>query len=148
MDTVDVRMLITIGYKLFSILVPITFDDYEPTDDRIDWAIDPSSNAYTILAFLGEHPGTGFSPKEIHEATDLPRGSIGTTLSRLEERGLVRHKEPYWAIDRQGIATYEAVLTSLETVEGVTTYDWDDHDPSDYRIGLDAVSQTDENDGD
>lgn len=120
--------------------MPVQFDEYEATDADIEWALDPESNAYAILAVLARNPETGYTPKEIHEATDVPRGSVGTTLKRLENRGLLRHKEPYWAIDRAGIETYEAVLTSLQTTENATTYDWGEADPADYRIGLDAVT--------
>jgi len=83
----------------------------------------------------------GFTPSEVREATDLPRGSVGTTLRRLAKRGHVRHKEPYWAIDDAGIEAYETVLTSVRTVEDSTPYDWADTDPDAYRIGLDAVQE-------
>lgn len=121
--------------------MPVKFDEYEAASEDIDWAVDPDSNAYVILSFLAEHPETGFSPGEIHEAIDIPRGSVGTTLRRLEKRGLVRHKEPYWAAHDRGIEAYEAVLRSLEAVETSTTYDWGDADPAEYRIGLDAASE-------
>lgn len=119
--------------------MPVRFDEYEATTDATEWAVDPDSNAYTILTFLAQHPETGFAPKEIHEATELPRGSVGTTLRRLEERGLVRHKEPYWAVSKRGIDAYETILISVQTVEATTTYDWGNQDPDDYRIGLEAV---------
>lgn len=128
--------------------MPVKFDEYDAASEEVDWAIDPDSNAYAILSLLAEHPETGFSPAEIHEATDLPRGSVGTTLRRLEKRGLVRHKEPYWAVDSQGIEAYEAVLQSLAAVEPSTTYDWGDAEPESYRIGLDAATEeTDANRG-
>jgi len=121
--------------------MPVKFDEYEATSDEGGSAITPDSNTYTILAFLADHPDVGFTPSEIHEETGLPRGSVGTTLRRLAQRGLVRHKEPYWAVDEAGIAAYEAVLTSVQTVEATTTYDWEDTDPDRYRIGLDAVQE-------
>ena len=105
--------------------MPVKFDDHEASGDDVV-ALDPE---------------TGFSPEEIHEATGIPRGSVETTLRRLEERDLVRRKEPYWAVDRRSIETYEAVLTSVRAVERSTTYDWGEADPADYRIGLDAVSE-------
>lgn len=121
--------------------MPVKFDEYEAASEDLDWAVDPSSNAYAILSFLAEYPETGFTPAEIHEASEIPRGSVGTTLRRLDDRGLVRHKEPYWAVDSRGIEAYEAVLRSLEAVETSTTYEWGDADPAAYRIGLDAASE-------
>lgn len=126
--------------------MPVKFDEYAAASEDFDWAIDPDSNAYAILSFLAEHPATGFSPAEIHEATDIPRGSVGTTLRRLEERGLVRHKQPYWAVDSRGLEAYEAVLRSLEAVEPSTTYDWGDAEPESFRVGLDAVSEESDDD--
>lgn len=120
--------------------MPVHFEEYEAANTGTERVIDAESNAYAILAFLAQHPETGYKPKEIHEATDVPRGSVGTTLQRLETRGLLRHKEPYWAIDKDGIAAYEAVLTSLQTAENATAYDWGEDDPENYRIGLDAVT--------
>lgn len=82
----------------------IRFDEYEPTAGRIDLA--EGTNAHAILSFLAEDPELGYAPKEIHEATGVRRGSVGSTLSRLEAHGLVRHKGDYWAIaadDRLGV---------------------------------------------
>ncbi|WP_353633791.1 helix-turn-helix domain-containing protein [Halobacterium sp. NMX12-1] len=81
----------------------VRFDDYDPDDGRID--VSDGTNAHTILSFLAENPDIGFTPKEIHEQTGVPRGSVGSTLARLEEHGLVRHKGDYWAVaedDRLG----------------------------------------------
>jgi hypothetical protein len=121
--------------------MPVKFDEYEAGSDAGGTAVAPDSNVYTVLAFLADHPGVGFTPSEIHEETGLPRGSVGTTLRRLAQRGLLRHKEPYWAIDETGVAAYEAVLASAQTVETTTSYDWEDTDPDRYRIGLDAVRE-------
>lgn len=74
--------------------MPVHFDEYESSDADIE--ID--SNAGQILQFLAKHPEKGYRPAEIYEALDLARGSVSPTLKRLEDRGLVRHKEPYWAI--------------------------------------------------
>lgn len=127
--------------------MPIDFSEYEGVTDVAGGAIDPDSNAYRILAFLASNPDLGFTPKEIHRETGIPRGSVGTTLSRLEERGLVRHKEPYWAADPRGIEAYEAVLSGLRVVEASTTYEWGDADPASYRVGLESVSSGARDDG-
>jgi len=68
--------------------VPVEFEDHRESrdGDDLDWTLCEGSNAHTILSFLAEHPEQGFTPKEIHEATGVTRGSVGKTLQRLEER--------------------------------------------------------------
>jgi DNA-binding MarR family transcriptional regulator len=76
--------------------VPIDIDRFEEgSPPRRDTE---RTNAETVLAFLADSPDKAFTPKEIYEATDVPRGSVGVVLSRLEDRGLVRHRGDYWAI--------------------------------------------------
>ncbi|ESS07959.1 MAG: putative transcriptional regulator [uncultured archaeon A07HN63] len=97
--------------------MPVDFKTYDPDDDR-SLQLTDGSNAHTILEFLADHPEQGFTPKEISETTDVPRGSVGTTLSRLHDRGLVRHKEPYWAIgDDDRLASYGAMVNGLAAAE-------------------------------
>ena len=96
-------------------------------DKEFDWTLREGSSAHKTLAFLSEYPNQGFTPKEIHAATDVTRGSVGTTLQRLKDRQLVRHSEPYWTIgDDDRVATYLSIVSSLETVsqrEGTEDYD-------------------------
>lgn len=97
--------------------MPVDFKSYDP-DDHQSLQLTEGTNAHTILGFLTDHPEQGFTPKEISEATDVPRGSVGTTLSRLQDRGLVRHKEPYWAIgDDDRLASYGAMIHGLAAAE-------------------------------
>lgn len=60
--------------------------------------IEEGTNAEKTLNFLLKNPDKAFARKEIMEATGIENGSIGVTLSRLKERGLVRHKGNYWAL--------------------------------------------------
>jgi MarR family transcriptional regulator, temperature-dependent positive regulator of motility len=95
--------------------MPVDFERYEPDAGDGGLRLTEGSNAYAILRFLADNPGTGFTPKEIAEGTALPRGSVGTTLTRLEERDLVRHKEPYWAIGEDDrLAAYASMLHGLD----------------------------------
>lgn len=88
--------------------MPVLFDEYNGEKGRMD--LSEGTNAHTILVFLAENPDHGYTPQEIAESTGVNRGSVGPTLSRLEDRDLVRHKGEFWAIgedDRlaaQGIA--------------------------------------------
>jgi hypothetical protein len=109
--------------------MPVEFRRYRESadEDDFDWQIREGSNAHVILSFLAAHPEQGFTPKEIHEATGVTRGSVGKTLQRLAERQLVRHAEPYWAIgDDDRIGAYLGMLSSLDAVaerEGTEDYD-------------------------
>lgn len=88
--------------------MPVQFDEYDGETGRMN--LSEGTNAHTILAFLAEHPSQGYTPKEIAASTGINRGSVGPTLSRLEDRDLVRHKGEVWAIGKddrlaaQGIA--------------------------------------------
>ena len=96
--------------------MPVQFDSYDEDVGRID--LSEGSNARTILSFLAEHPEQGFTPSEIHDAIDVPYGSIGPTLSRLEKRGLVQHKAPYWALGHEDhLATYARMHSTIEAIE-------------------------------
>lgn len=109
--------------------MPVEFKDYQESTDNeeFDWTLREGSNAHKILAFLSEYPEQGFTPKEIHEATGVNRGSVGKTLQRLKERQLVRHAEPYWAIGEDDrVDTYLGMVSSLEAVverEGTEAYE-------------------------
>lgn len=103
--------------------MPIEFDSYDPEQGRLD--LSEGTNARTVLSFLAAHPESGFTPKEIHEATGIPRGSVSPTLQRLREWELVRHKGEYWAIaedDRLG--AYAAMVEGVETTSERHGDDW------------------------
>lgn len=73
----------------------IDIEEFESADEA---ALGGRTNAERVLAFLAERGNKAFRQTEIAEGADVERGSIGPVLSRLEERGLVRHKGVYWAI--------------------------------------------------
>lgn len=92
--------------------MPISIDrfDESPTD-ILD--LQEGTQPYRILRFLAEHDDQAFTQTELHEATGITRGSVGAVLSRLEDRGLVRHKGRYWAIgDDDRLASYAAQTTA------------------------------------
>lgn len=108
--------------------MPVEFEPYDPDDGGPRLELSEDSNAYKILSFLAGHPETGFTPREVSEETDVPRNSVGVTLSRLEERDLVRHKEPYWAIgDDDRLASYAGMLHGTRAAaERFGDEDWGD----------------------
>mgnify|MGYP000182784560 FL=1 len=77
--------------------MPINIDRFEDeSEDVLD--VQEGTQPHTILTFLAANDEQAFTQTEIHQATDIPRGSVGVVLSRLEDRGLVRHRGRYWAI--------------------------------------------------
>ena len=103
--------------------MPVDFESYDPSRGRID--LDEGTNAHRILTFLVDHAGVGFTPKEIHRATGVARGSVGPSLRRLAEHGFVRHKGEYWAAaDDDRLASLASVALSIDAVEGRYGADW------------------------
>ena len=75
--------------------MPIDLNEFEKSDEE---ELTRKTNADRVLRFLSENPDKAFTQSEIRESTGVKRGSISVVLSRLEDRGLVRHKGNYWAI--------------------------------------------------
>ncbi|GAA0720950.1 transcription initiation factor IIE alpha subunit [Halorubrum trapanicum] len=88
--------------------MPIGIDAF---DDEPEAALDvaPGTQPYRVLAFLAGHDDQAFTQTEIHEETGIKRGSVGAVLSRLADRGLVRHRGRYWAIaEDERLASFAA----------------------------------------
>jgi len=51
-----------------------------------------------IVLFLDEHDDRAWKAATIAERLGLETDAVSAILSRLKERGLVRHKRPYWTI--------------------------------------------------
>lgn len=66
--------------------MPIDLHEHNP-DDGID--IRPGTNKAAIIKLLYRETNLGYTPAEIREALDLPRGTTPTTLSRLHDDGLI-----------------------------------------------------------
>ena len=50
------------------------------------------------MLFLDKHDDRAWKAATIAERLGLETDGVSAILSRLKERGLVRHKRPYWAI--------------------------------------------------
>ena len=97
--------------------MPIDIDRFEESpEDNLRGS--GETNAERILRFLSSNDSQAFTPKEIHEKTGVARGSVGVVLSRLQERGLVRHRGDYWAIKAD--ADIETTLGSLASARAMT----------------------------
>jgi predicted transcriptional regulator len=92
--------------------MPIDIETFETSsEDRLQNS--GETNADRVMRFLAEHPDHAFTQSEIRDATDVKAGSISVVLSRLEDRGLVRHKGNYWALgEDDDVAAYTSILES------------------------------------
>jgi DNA-binding IclR family transcriptional regulator len=101
--------------------MPISIDQFdEGPEDALD--LEEGTQPYRTLRFLAEHDKQAFTQTEIHEATDIPRGSVGAVLSRLEDRGLVRHRGRYWAIAEDDRLAAYAAQTQASSVSATDDY--------------------------
>lgn len=92
--------------------MPIDMETFEASpEDHLQHS--GETNADRVMRFLAAHPDQAFTQSEICEATDVKAGSISVVLSRLEDRGLVRHKGNYWALGEvDDVAAYASMLES------------------------------------
>lgn len=104
--------------------MPVDFESYHPTDLPSE-----DTNGRRILEYLADNPELGFRPSELADEIDIPRGSVGTTLRRLESRGFVRHKGDYWAINAEAYDAQTASAIGLETVAEAFAGDYYDENP-------------------
>jgi predicted nucleotidyltransferase len=104
--------------------MPIDIDRFEDAEALRD---PPTSER--VIRFLIEHDDSAYTRGEIADAIDANPETVGTNLTRLKNRGLVRHREPYWAVtdDRERAINAlrdhydDAVLTDL-----LGTEDWNE----------------------
>lgn len=112
-----------IQHKYNAVTTPVDFETHTPGGTRVD--LSEGTNARIILEFLLANRGVGYTPGELAEETDIARGSVGPTLQRLEDAGLVRHKEPYWAAaEDDRLAAAAASMLGLEAVGSRYSDDW------------------------
>lgn len=95
--------------------MPVPIDQLDDAPEAV-LRVTEGSQPYRILHFLAEHPAQAFTQTELHEATGIKQNSVGVVLSRLEDRGLVRHTGRYWAIgDDDRLAAYAAQQAASST---------------------------------
>jgi predicted transcriptional regulator of viral defense system len=78
--------------------MPIEREEFEKSPDG-RMSVGSETNADAVLTFLSDNSDKAYTLDEIHEATGVKKGSLGTVLSRLRERGLVKHRGKYWTIE-------------------------------------------------
>ncbi|MDY6774566.1 MAG: MarR family transcriptional regulator [Halobacteria archaeon] len=72
--------------------------DIERFENETEDGLRESTNAEKVIRFLAENNGKAWKQSVIAERADVNPNSVGSVLSRLQDKGLVRHKGEYWAI--------------------------------------------------
>lgn len=71
------------------------------------------TNAERVMRFLAANSDRAFTQSEIRDETGVKAGSISVVLSRLEDRGLARHRGNYWALgEDEEVAAYTNIAES------------------------------------
>ncbi|ELZ16657.1 MULTISPECIES: helix-turn-helix domain-containing protein [Natrinema] len=73
----------------------IDIDEFENADDD---EFEERNDTERIVLFLDENDDRAWKAATIADQLELDTDAVSAILSRLKERGLVRHKRPYWAI--------------------------------------------------
>jgi hypothetical protein len=110
-----------IKYKKYVLIhVPVPRDQFQTIDEGSEVAdLEADTTQGAIYNFLADHPDTAFRQREIIEAVDVPPGSVSPTLTRLEERDLVEHRDRYWAIQDDTQATDSATPCSTPDTDRI-----------------------------
>ena len=117
--------------------MPIDIDRFEQ-DAEEELRSGGRTNAEKILSFLAAHPERAYTPKEIHEATDVARGSVGVVLSRLEDRGYVRHRGEYWAV--ADVEDVDKTISAMATARAATDR-FGPEDPEEWGPGVESEDE-------
>jgi len=88
-----------------------------------------------VVAHLYAHRDKAFTRSEIADAIDADTNTVGTALSRLKHRDLVRHRGVYWAIatDLDRVEDAYALRDISDHLDGedggIDPEQWDDAAP-------------------
>ena len=106
--------------------MPVRIDEFESGDLPSGPSVPEQ-----VLAYLYANRDKAFTRSEIATGIDEDPNTVGTALSRLKQRDLVRHKGEYWAItdDLDRVADAYDLLTVTERLDeeddGIDPDEWD-----------------------
>lgn len=112
--------------------MPVTIEEFESGD-----LPDGPSVPEQVLSYLHANRDRAFTRSEIATGIDEDPNAVGTALSRLKQRDLVRHKGQYWAItaDLERVKdayTLHAISERLDEKDGgINPEEWDAAAPDD-----------------
>lgn len=105
--------------------MPVSIDDFESGN-----LPNRASVPERVVRYLSDRRDKAFTRSEIATAIDEDPNTVGTALSRLKDRDLVRHKGEYWAIvaDRDRVAAAYDLHTATDRLNeadgGIDPDEW------------------------
>lgn len=96
--------------------MPILLEDHDA-----DLNLRPGTTKSDIVAYLYRNPEWGYSPQDIKEALDIPRGTATTTLKRLyDDEYIGKTDDGYYHArsERDDIQRYVSSLTQVDRMFG------------------------------
>lgn len=96
--------------------MPVLLEDHDP-----DLSLRPGTTKSDIVAYLYRNPEWGYSPQEVTESLEIPRGTATTTLKRLYDDGYVGKTDDgyYHALDeRTDVRRYVSSLDQVDRMFG------------------------------
>lgn len=91
--------------------MPIHKERFETIEED---SIRPGTNAERIMNFLLENEEYAFAMTEIADGADIPQGSVGPTLNRMKEDGLIEHRANYWRVSDSYLASKAGMAMANE----------------------------------
>jgi len=110
--------------------MPVSIDEFESGDLPGEPSVPEQ-----VVAYLYRHRDKAFTRSEIAGAIDEAPNTVGTALSRLKDRDLVRHRGAYWAVaadERRVAAAYDLHAAGERLDErdgGIDPAEWDEAAP-------------------
>lgn len=101
--------------------MPISKDEFRTIDGEGESIPDlaPDTTQGKVYRFLVAHADQAFRQREIVAAADVPEGSVGPTLKRLEDHGLVDHRDRFWAVADAEHAVVSAGLHGAASADDI-----------------------------
>ncbi|GAD53924.1 hypothetical protein MBEHAL_2684 [Halarchaeum acidiphilum MH1-52-1] len=86
--------------------MPVDIEEFEDGEEA------ERTTSELIIEFLLENRDAAFTRGEIANAIDRNPNTVGSNLSRLKDRGLVRHRKQHWALTHDLGRVAEAIRFS------------------------------------
>ena len=101
--------------------MPISKDEFQTIDEDGPSLPDlaPDTTQGKVYRFLLKNADQAFRQREIVDNVNVPEGSVGPTLKRLNQHGFVEHRDRFWAIADAEHAVASAGLHGAATADEI-----------------------------